>query len=99
MIFMDRSQGGETTLENLALVCMRCNCYKGPNVGSFEPQSGLLVLFFTPRTQSWRDHFRLDRALIQPLTPEARATARILRFNDEERVAERRRLIALKLLP
>ncbi len=29
--------GGETDEDNLALSCMRCNRYKGPNVGSIDP--------------------------------------------------------------
>lgn len=29
--------GGETDESNLALACMRCNRYKGSNVGSFDP--------------------------------------------------------------
>jgi len=38
--------GGEATEDNLALAWMRCNRYKGPNVGSFDPETGALV----PRT-------------------------------------------------
>jgi hypothetical protein len=51
---------GETTIENLALACMRCNRHKGPNIGSYDPIGGQLVAFFNPRTQMWREHFRLD---------------------------------------
>src|SRR5467141_40010 len=28
--------GGESQLQNLAWACLRCNRYKGPNVGSFD---------------------------------------------------------------
>ena len=89
--------GGETKANNLALACMRCNRRKGPNVGSFDPQTGALVPFFNPRSQVWKKHFRLDDAIIQPLTPEARVTVKILQLNDEQRVEERERLIALGL--
>jgi hypothetical protein len=72
---------------------MRCNRYKGPNVGSFDPLTGILTPFFNPRTQKWSEHFELREAIIQPLTPEGRVTVKILRLNDENRVAERASLI------
>jgi len=91
--------GGDTTAENLALACLRCNRRKGPNIGSFDPKTGALVSFYNPRTQKWKEHFRLNDGIIQPLTPEARVTIKILRFNDEQQVDERNRLIALGLYP
>ena len=89
--------GGKTKADNLALACLRCNRRKGPNVGSFDPQTGALVPFFNPRSQMWQEHFQLDGAIIQPLTPEARVTVKILQLNNEQRVEERERLIALGL--
>ena len=64
--------GGETDENNLALACMRCNRYKGPNVGSFDPQTDKLVPLFNPRILDWPDHFELEDATIRPLTAEAR---------------------------
>ena len=84
---------GKTIESNLALSCMRCNRYKGPNVGSFDPLSGILVSLFNPRIHNWDDHFELEGAIIHPLTPEARVTVKLLRMNDEERVLERHRLL------
>jgi len=72
---------GKTVTDNLALACVRCNRYKGPNVGSFDPETGALVPFYNPRTQVWRDHFQLDGAVIRPLTPQGRVTVKILRLN------------------
>ena len=86
---LPRQHGGETVVGNLALSCFRCNRLKGPNVGSFDPLTGLLVQFFNPRTQNWNEHFSFDGAVIQPLTPEARVTSKILLFNDKERLEER----------
>jgi hypothetical protein len=85
--------GGETVAENLALACMRCNRYKGTNIGSLDPHTGELVRFFDPRRQQWSVHFRLEASEIQAMTAEARATVKILRLNDEQRIDERRRLI------
>ncbi len=90
---------GKTDADNLALACFRCNRHKGPNLGSLDPETGALAPFYNPRVHVWREHFRLDGALIQPLTPEARVTVKILRLNDARRVEERERLIALELYP
>lgn len=87
--------GGETHEHNLALACLRCNRYKGPNVGSFDPLTGVLVPLFNPRIHVWSSHFTWEGAAIRPLTPEGRVTVRILRFNDTDRVAERERLKAV----
>ena len=89
--------GGQTDADNLTLSCMRCNRYKGSNVGSFDPETGNLVPFFNPRTQNWANHFELDGAIIRPRTAEARVTVKIFRMNDEDRVLERQRLIEASL--
>jgi hypothetical protein len=96
-LFVPRQHGGESHLQNLAWACLRCNRYKGPNVGSFDPETGRLVPFFNPRTQDWATHFAWEGATIQPLAPEGRVTVTILRFNDADRVAERQRLMAAGL--
>jgi hypothetical protein len=94
-----RQHDGQTTADNLALACSRCNRYKGYNVGSFDPESGDLVPFFNPRTQVWSTHFRLEGAFILPLTPAGRVTVKMLHFNDADRVEERERLLAFNLYP
>jgi hypothetical protein len=86
--------GGHSGEDNLALACLRCNRYKGPNVGSFDPATGQLVPFFHPRRQVWAEHFAWDDARIVPLTAEARATVAIFRLNDAARVYERSALLA-----
>ena len=85
--------GGETRTDNLALSCMRCNRYKGPNIGSIDPKTGQLVPFFNPRVHRWSDHFALEGAIIRPLTSEARVTLAIFRINDEDRRVEREYLL------
>ena len=89
--------GGRTAEENLALACFRCNRYKGPNIGSFDSETGLLVAFFHPRTQAWADHFEWDGARVEARTREAGVTVRILRINDPQRVTERGRLMDLRV--
>lgn len=89
--------GGLTDQENLALACFRCNRYKGPNVGSFDPETNILTAFFDPRKQKWSEHFALEGAMIRPLTPEGRVTAKILRLNGNERIEERVNLLQVGL--
>lgn len=86
---------GVTEEDNLALACWRCNRHKGTDLASFDPQTRALTLLFNPRTQSWRDHFRLEGTTLLGITPEGRTTVRLLRLNTPERIAERERLIAL----
>jgi 5-methylcytosine-specific restriction endonuclease McrA len=89
---ISRQHDGETREDNLAFACFRCNRYKGPNVGSFDPLTGALVSLFNPRTQRWEDHFKWEAAVVQALSPEGRVTVKLLRFNETDRVMERQRL-------
>ncbi|HTG62884.1 MAG TPA: HNH endonuclease signature motif containing protein [Terriglobia bacterium] len=44
-----RQHGGTTELGNLALACIRCNRFKGPNIAGLDAESGHIVLLFHPR--------------------------------------------------
>lgn len=85
--------GGATTLDNLALACFRCNRFKGPNIATHDPRDGELVPLYHPRHDHWTDHFRLEGALILPLTPVGRGTTALLRLNDEQRILFRTALL------
>lgn len=83
--------GGETNADNLAFTCWRCNRYKGTDLGSFDPQTGAFSFLFNPRTQQWTEHFMIEECQILGLTLEGRTTVRLLKFNIDERLAERQR--------
>lgn len=85
--------GGSTTADNLAYACFFCNRYKGSDVGSIIGKTNYYVRFFNPRVDRWAEHFQLDGLEIHPLNDVGEATARILRFNDVERLLERQDLI------
>lgn len=88
--------GGQTALENLAYACLDCNRRKGPNIASIDPHTGERTWLFHPRMQQWQEHFRLCKdGTIVGLTPEGRATAFLLRFNDPTRIQDRADLIAV----
>ena len=87
---------GKTELENLALACQPCNRNKGSDLGSLSEISNNLVRFFNPRTDKWRDHFRVNSdAEIESLTAIGEVTTFIFGFNEPERIAERKGLIEL----
>jgi 5-methylcytosine-specific restriction endonuclease McrA len=91
--------GGETTANNLCLCCWICNRNKGSDLTSLDPETGKITPLFHPRNDRWEDHFRLNGALIEPLTPEGRVTVRLLQLNKRERVDERKILITIKRYP
>ncbi|MFI5458815.1 MAG: HNH endonuclease [Isosphaerales bacterium] len=86
--------GGTTTAENLALACTLCNSRKGSDLVSIDEQTGAIEPLFHPRQNHWTAHFQLVGGRIEPRTARGRATSRLLRFNDPNRVQERELLVA-----
>lgn len=91
--------GGKTLENNLALSCLRCNLYKGTNIAAADPATNEPTFLFHPRRHAWDQHFRFDRAVIEPLTPEGRAAAFVLRLNDQERIEQRLLLLQFGQYP
>jgi len=79
----------------LAYACAVCNRNKGSDVGSILFPSRKFTRFFNPRTDRWARHFKLEGAIIKPLTNIGKVTAQILDFNNEDRILERQTLIAI----
>jgi len=91
--------GGQTEAANLAYACAVCNRNKGSDVGSILFPSREFTRFFNPRTDIWARHFKLEGAIIKPLTNIGKVTAQILDFNNEDRILERQTLIAIGRYP
>jgi hypothetical protein len=90
-----RQHHGQDDLTNLCLCCIRCNLKKGPNIASIDPGTGQVVALFHPRIQSWFAHFVANPdGMLIGVTPEGRATVRLLGMNEEER--PRLRLLLMK---
>ena len=89
---ISEKHGGATEAENLAYACTICNRAKGTDIASIAPSTGELTRLFNPRSDRWLDHFELNGVLIEPRTPVGEATARVLGFNERERVLEREAL-------
>lgn len=90
---------GPTILDNLCLSCPHCNANKGSDISSVDWNTETIVPLFNPRKQEWSDHFRLNGALIEPLTPVGKVTVFLLNLNDADRLIERELMIALGVYP
>ena len=88
---VSEKHGGATELGNLAFACTLCNRAKGSDVGSLTLEA-MFVRFYNPRTDRWVDHFRLRGPFIESRTVIGEVTAKILGFNDTERLIERKLL-------
>ncbi len=77
------SNGGKTTLQNLAWACSGCNKYKSHRVFIIDSETGETVLFFNPRKDNWNEHFSWseDFTKIIPLTANGRVTVEALQLN------------------
>lgn len=91
--------GGTSELDNLAYACVFCNRFKGSDIGSLVWETQELTRFYNPRRDHWADHFQLQETILHPLTGIGDVTARILGFNDSDRVLERQLLIAQQKYP
>jgi hypothetical protein len=96
---ISEKHGGPTELANLALACTFCNRYKGSDIGSIIWTTNMFVRFFNPRSDRWADHFELEGVTIKPRTEIGEVTARILEFNNSDRLLERQTLQAVGRYP
>ncbi len=84
---------GSDEPDNLALACHLCNRKKGPNLSGVDPQTRKLSRLFNPRTDIWKDHFRLEPSgEIVGVTEIGRTTVHVLGMNAGTRVDLRREI-------
>jgi len=86
---ISRKRGGTSELGNLAFACIFCNRYKGSDIASLIPETNELVRLYNPRSDHWREHFRLNGVVIESLTEIGEATVRILQMNHDDQILER----------
>jgi HNH endonuclease len=87
-----RQHGGTDEAPNLALACRHCNSHKGTNLSAIDPDSESVVPLFNPRMERWYDHFAREGPRIVGLTPQGRATVRLLAMNTLPRIELRAEL-------
>jgi hypothetical protein len=84
-----RKHRGRTVAGNLAISCIYCNAYKGPNLSGLDPATRRLTPLYHPRRHNWSYHFRYDGG-----TLIGRTTIEVLGINLPGRVALRELLMA-----
>ena len=98
-----RAHGGQTTPDNLALACRRCNLLKGATLEARDPRTARLTRLFNPRTDQWEVYFRRSRDLLRIYgrTDIGRATVALLRLNSpgEQRTRQIQRDYLASLFP
>jgi len=79
------ADGGESTLDNLALACFACNRRKWDRRVGIDAETGKEYRLFNPRIDNWRDHFvwASNKVEIVGLTPIGRATINALEMNRD----------------
>ncbi len=94
-----RQHGGSTTLNNVALSCLHCNCHKGPNIAGLDPLTKKLTKLFNPRRHKWERHFRWDGPYLVGRTAIGRVTVALLLINGPYLLGLRKTLIEESVLP
>lgn len=90
---------GPTTLDNLCFSCSLCNAFKGSDVSAFTPDTNEFVRLFSPRADTWHDHFEWHGPVLVGKTAIGKATIHLLRINSVSRVNHRGLLLELGELP
>jgi hypothetical protein len=95
------AEGGDTTLENLALACGGCNGHKHTKIRAIGPISKSQVPLYHPRQQNWYEHFTwsVDALKIIGITTTGRATVNALKLNRDGVINLRKLLILAGLHP
>lgn len=94
------SQGGPSSMGNLALACRSCNLFKSDHVSAVDEVTGRRIKLFNPRRDAWRKHFAVSEedGEIKGLTPKGRATVARLSMNSRAQTEARRAWLRLGLV-
>jgi len=87
---ISRKHGGATVADNLAWACACCNASKGSDIATLSGAPAQLVRLYHPRADRWAECFSLNGVVIEPAAEIGAATIRLLQFNDDNRLQERR---------
>jgi HNH endonuclease len=94
-----RQHDGLTVPGNLALSCLHCNSYKGPNIAGRDKIIRQLTPLFNPRRHRWARHFQWRGARVVGRTPIGRVTVAVLNMNGDFLVRLREALMTDDLFP
>jgi hypothetical protein len=94
-----QKHAGRTTPANLALSCLPCNSFKGPNIAGYDPETDRIEPLFDPRNEDWNAHFEWEGPYLRGKSPMGRVTVEVMRINLPERVEHRRLLTEIHCFP
>lgn len=94
-----KQHDGLTVAANLALACLHCNSYKGPNIAGRDAITKKLTPLFNPRRHRWARHFRWRGSSIFGRTPIGRVTVAVVNMNGLFLVRLREELMRDDLFP
>lgn len=79
------ARGGTDDASNLWLACPICNGHKSDKIVATDPESGIAVPLFNPRSQRWSEHFRWsdNGLMLVGTTACGRATVVALCLNND----------------
>jgi hypothetical protein len=88
-----RQHDGPTVATNLALSCLHCNSYKGPNIAGRDKNTKRLAPLFNPRRHRWVRQLRWQGPYLVGRTPIGRVTVVVLNMNGDFLVRLREELM------
>jgi len=97
-----RAKGGTDASANLAFSCPRCNLSKWTYTDGIDPETGVPVALFNPRSDVWAEHFRWNPRqpwILEGRTHIGRATVSRLDMNNRRSQRLRECLFLLGLHP
>lgn len=74
---------------------MLCNINKGSDIGTVLLPDRIFIRLYNPRIDKWNEHFEFSEAAIYAKTSVGKASIKVLKLNEVERVVERQ-VIGLK---
>lgn len=79
------SDGGDDTLENLALACFHCNHRQSDERSVFDADTQREIPLFNPRQMLWSEHFlwSADGLQVLPQSESGKATIKLLKLNRD----------------
>ncbi len=79
------AEGGDDTIDNLALACFHCNRYKSDRQSVFDSSTEKEIPLFNPRQMFWAEHFiwSADGLLVLSQSAIGRVTIALLKLNRE----------------
>jgi hypothetical protein len=96
---LPESEGGGSTLDNLALAYPSCNLHKSDRTEACDPATGALAALFHPRRDVWSLHFAWAEYEVVGLSSVGRATVEALHLNSPRRLKVRRAEQGFGLFP